>query len=139
MPDAVICLGSAAYFELLVPDPPSRPTLLVTGHLDPRPMSQAICNPIVGTDEDELVVGIVEDVMLGLTVRRTGPARTLVDLARDSRRRADDVGVIQAGRRFLDMGGDVEELFGIAHRLGTTARARGLLERIARAPERAGP
>lgn len=136
-PGAVICLDSAAHFELLLPGPPYRPTLLVAGDTASGRRSRSAARSVVTTHEGELIVGVVEDVVLGVAVRRTGPARTLVDLARRCRNPSDERVVAEAGRRFLGMGGDLEEMFGIAERLRTPSRTRELLERTRRAQARA--
>lgn len=135
-PGAVIYLGTAAHFELLLPSPPCRPTLLLAGDGPSGRRSRSTARFHAPTHEDELTVGVVEDVVLGVAIRRTGPARTLVDLVRFCRCPADERAVAEAGRRFLGMGGDLDAVFCIADRLRTPSRARESLRSIGRAPAR---
>ena len=68
-------------------------------------------------------IGIADAPVEGSALRRTGPARTVVDLIRYQRHlNAKHVG-IRAGRRFKSRGGDPREILDIARRTKIPAAA----------------
>lgn len=137
MPRAVICLASAAHLAGLVNDPLDWAWLAlpVPAHTaKPGALPQTV---IRWSFDGAFDVGILEDEICGVRVRRTGPARTVVDLVRYARHfRGDDLG-IRAGRRYFASGGSAEEVLSIAVRLKTPAAAMKTLGVLVRAA--AGP
>ena len=131
VPGAIIGLGSAAYFELLVDVPPAVPCLIVD-ETEAAPLSGwTSCRIVRGESGAALHAGVIHDIVCGVPLRRTSAARTLVDFVRCRRTMADEVVVTEAARRFLGMDGDPEEAIDIARQLGAPAPTIGRLRDLA--------
>ncbi|PZR09201.1 MAG: hypothetical protein DI532_20610 [Azospirillum brasilense] len=138
VPGAVICLGSAAFFDLLVTEPPARPQLLGGCHHDLGGSRQAFHRSAGECSAADLAIGVVDDVLCGIPVRRTCAARTLVDLVRSSRTPMEKATALGAGRRFADMHRDPAEPIRIAQQIGASASTIGRLQAVARLSRRTG-
>lgn len=139
MPRAVVCLTSAAYFEKLVDGPPPLTWLAMPIQVHEAQVGQVAHRTIRWSYEGAFDIGIVEDTVCGVPFRRTGSARTVVDLVRYSRHLGGEAIGIEAGRRLAARGGNFEEVLAIARTLRTPTAALRTMEIMASSLRRALP
>lgn len=132
MPRAVVCLTTAAHFEVLVDEPPAVTWLALPLQVHDAKAGDTPHRTLRWSYEGAFDVGVVDDEVCGVPIRRTGPARTVVDLVRYARHiGGDDIG-IEAGRRFTSAGGDPDEILATAKALRTPSAAMHTLEVLVR-------
>ena len=128
MPRAVVCLTSAAHFEVLVDEPPPLTWLAMPLQVHAAKVGRVPHRVLRWSYDGAFDVGVVEDTVCGVPIRRTTGARTVVDLIRYGRHVGGEALGIEAGRRFATAGGDIAEVSGIARQLRAPAAAMRTLE-----------
>lgn len=118
-PRATVCLLTASWLCGLADTPPPITWLaLPVGAHIPRP----------GSSQEQFIhwsyqgafdKGVLRDEICGVSLLRTGPARTVLDLVRYSRYLGGEHAGTEAGIRFLGQGGDPAAILDLAHRLAT--------------------
>jgi len=67
-------------------------------------------------------LGVVEDTVCGVGIRRTDAPRTVVDLVRYARYVGGEETGVRAGLRFVAQGGDPAAILSVAQALATPAK-----------------
>ena len=129
MPDAVVCLVTAAHLQGLLPDPRQSPWVAIQqGSNEPR--AYEAWQIIRWSKPNAFLEGVIDDDALGAPLRRTSPARTVVDLIRYSRRfRGIGIGA-QAAHRYVAAGRDPADLLTVARKVSLTNEAARYLDAI---------
>ncbi len=123
MPHAVVCLTSAAFLNGLVDQPPSVTWLALPAQVHMAKKGHSPSRVLRWSHKGALEVGVVQGEVCGVPIRHTGPTRTIVDLIRYARHLGGERPGIDAGRRFLEQGGDPLSILTAAKELGIPARA----------------
>ena len=128
VPGAVIGLGSAAYFDLLVDAPPAAPCLLVPRRVRVDAAAEAGCRIIEIDRSLDLPGDVILDSIAGVPVRRTTAVRTLIDLARHDFHPDQEAVLIEACRRLRDMSSGVDTLDRSSLPQGVLSRMAGSID-----------
>jgi len=131
-PGAVICLGSAAYFELLVDQPPPRPWLAIGGLATTDHGSRGVPRTLVTGGVSDLMVGVINDMLHGLPIRRTNAARTAVDLVRHASRVGGMRSGIEAIRRVIAVEGCADPILAMVRELRIPSDVRQTIDTLVR-------
>ncbi len=133
MPRAVICLTSAAYLAGLLDEAPG-PTWVAL----PAPSHGARLDGVPHrllrwSFPGAFEVGIANDLLEGVAVKRTDPVRTVVDLIRYARHVRSQYAGVRAGRRLVIRGGDPLEILEVARTTRAPAAALRTVEILVQA------
>lgn len=124
---ALVCLTTAAHLCGLLDEPEDIVWIA-------RPVGARV--PKRGTAREQVVhwrnpgafeVGVVQDVVCGVEVRRTDPARTVVDVFRYARYVGGEETALRIGSRFLRQGGDPASVLVTAQAVGTPRKTLSAL------------
>lgn len=114
MPQAIVCLMSAAYLCDLIDEPPNTIWLALPIRAHEAKAGIMPQRIVRWSYAGALEVGIVDKEISGIQVPFTGPARTIVDLLRYGDRLGRPNTGVMAVRRYLANGGTVEEVYAVA-------------------------
>ena len=117
VPAGVVCLGSAAFFEVLVDEPPPLPWLAISGRATTAHNGWEHFQVLVPDEDADLEVGVIDDVVHGIPIRRTNAARTAVDLVRHASRVGGRRSGIEAIRRVIAVESSADPILAIARDL----------------------
>ncbi|WP_140884657.1 type IV toxin-antitoxin system AbiEi family antitoxin domain-containing protein [Muricoccus nepalensis] len=128
MPEAVVCMLSAAWMNNLLDDPPpvtwiALPLRVHAARVDGPPR-----RTLRWSYEGAFDIGVEVKEVCGVPVRRTNAARTLVDLVRYERHLSGrDIGP-RAAARFFAAGGTSTSVTEIAEAVGMPRKSREILD-----------
>ena len=127
MPQAVVCLMSAAYLCDLVDRLPEAIWVALPVGTHGAKEGETPQRIVRWSYPGALEVGIVDKEICGVRVRHTGAARTVVDLMRYRRRLEDSDEGILAARRFVERIGTVDELLDVAEAIDVPREVKQVL------------
>lgn len=128
-PGGVVCLGSAAQVHNLSNEDPPAIFYAVDKSKIRRQLKIGPSVPVRGVywKARDLEVGIEVRTIMGVEVRITDPARTVVDLLRFRNKLGDEPGMKALTDYLRDRHGTVRSLWGIAHELGCETQVEPFL------------
>ncbi|MDJ0390077.1 type IV toxin-antitoxin system AbiEi family antitoxin [Roseomonas sp. E05] len=122
-PRAVLCLSTAAYLCGLASTAPTKFWLALPQGANAVKVEAVEHRWIRWSYAGAFTVGIVEAAIEGVTVRWTGPSRTVVDLVRYARHLRSLRPGVEAARRYVEAGGHPDELLAVANEVHAPAAA----------------
>lgn len=133
VPGGVVCLGSAAFFEVLVDEPPPLPCLAIGGRATTDYDGGEHLQILVPDDDADLEVGVIDDVVHGMPIRRTNAARTAVDLVRHASQVGGRRSGIEAIRRVIAVEGSADPILAMVWDLRMPSDVRRAIDTFVRA------
>ncbi|WP_426954579.1 type IV toxin-antitoxin system AbiEi family antitoxin domain-containing protein [Muricoccus radiodurans] len=117
MPRAVVCLLSAAHLSGLVDEAPPKLWLALPQGVHATTVGDTPRHVLRWSYEGAFEVGVIEDEVCGVAIRRTNAVRTVVDLLRYSKHVGGIGAGIHAARRYVATGGRATDFLVVAETL----------------------